>query len=164
MKKRLLMIIINLAVTFLLFMSGHSMTTKPGTSSGNGNPAILLFVPLAILFVVLVLQWVALFKNTKLSRVQIVILWLIIAGNFTIGISYQMISYRKYRFFLSRVHEEKFGVTDWPYIKSITSGLSIHINNQYFNVNTYLLFVSLSLSIWGLYRMVKSAVKRRIDL
>ncbi|MGN7356185.1 MULTISPECIES: hypothetical protein [unclassified Paenibacillus] len=119
---------------------------------------------MAILFIILVLQWVALFKNTKLSCAKIVILWLIIAGHFTIGIYYQMTSYRKYRIFLSRVYEEKFGEIDWPYIKSITSGLSIHINNQYFNGNTFLLFVSLSLFIWGLFRMVKSAVKRRIDL
>ncbi|AJS61494.1 hypothetical protein UB51_11285 [Paenibacillus sp. IHBB 10380] len=145
----------NLAVILLLFTFGNSMTTTPGSSSGNGNPAILLFVPLIILFVILVFQWVYMFKDKKILFKTIVIIFLVIVSHYIVGVYYQLTSYQKYRIFLAQVYEEKFGYIDWQYINSITTGLSIHINNQYFNFNTYLLIVSLSLFIWLLYQVVK---------
>ncbi|NOU93269.1 hypothetical protein GC093_08565 [Paenibacillus sp. LMG 31456] len=153
--KAKLLIIINLVMVFFLFMLGYIMTTTPGRSSGNGNPAILLFIPLVILFVVMLAQWIYVFKDKKISFKTIFIGLLLIMSHFLIGINYQLTSLHNYRNFLAQVYEEKFGHIDWPYINSITTGVTIHVNNQYFNINTYLLFVSLSICIFLLYQLVK---------
>ena len=58
------------------------MTPKLGMSSGNGNPAILLFIPLSILFLVLVNQWIRVFKDVKMSLTSLSLLilpWLVIS-------------------------------------------------------------------------------------
>lgn len=145
-----------LIIIFLLFMFGNSMTTTPGQSSGNGNPAILLLLPLSIFFIVLTFQWFKFFKDKMISNKTVIILSLLIICHHVIGIYYQIMSFRSYRIFLAEVYEGQFGIIDWEYINSITSGLSIHINNQYFNINTYFLFLSLSLLIWLLSQMIIS--------
>ncbi|WP_160036928.1 hypothetical protein [Paenibacillus sp. An7] len=145
-----------LIIVFLLFMFGNSMTTIPGQSSGNGNPAILLLLPLSIFFIVLTFQWFKFFKDKMMSNKTVIILSLLIICHHAIGLYYQIMSFQSYRILLAEVYERQFGTIDWDYINSITSGLSIHINNQYFNINTYFLFLSLSLLIWLLSQMIIS--------
>ncbi len=141
-------IAINLAVIFLIFFLGNEMTTTPGHSSGNGNPAILLSVPLLICFIILVIHWFYLLKDKRFNIRTIFMMVLIVIIHFTIGVYYQIISYRNYREFLAQVYAEQYGSVDWEYINSITTGFSIHINNQFYNWNTCLLFLSLSFFIW----------------
>lgn len=145
-----------LIIIFLIFMFGNSMTTTPGRSSGNGNPAILLLFPLSIFFIVLTFQWFKVFKGKMISKKRVIILSLLVICHHVIGVYFQIMSFRSYRIFLAKVYEGQFGTIDWDYINSITSGLSIHINNQYFNINTYFLFLSLSLFIWLLSQMQMS--------
>lgn len=152
--KVVISLFITLTISFVLFMFGYFMTPTPGQTSGNGNPAILLFVPLFISFIVLIIQWFKLLKPKKIRIRTAIILAVAIIFHQAIGLYYQVISFQKYRIFLSEVYEEQFGEIDWHYIDSITSGLSIHINNQYFNVNTFFLFVSLSFLIWLLSQLV----------
>ncbi|MFC6333059.1 hypothetical protein ACFP56_10525 [Paenibacillus septentrionalis] len=152
--KAVISLFITLTISFVLFMFGYFMTTTPGQTSGNGNPAILLFVPLFILFIVLIFQWFKLLKPKKVNTRTAIILAFAVICHQAIGLYYQVVSFQKYRIILSEVYEEQFGEIDWHYIDSITSGLSIHINNQYFNVNTFFLFVSLSFLIGLLGQIV----------
>lgn len=160
--KTKVLLFIQLVLAALLISLGNAMTTTPGRSSGNGNPAIILFVPLMVIFIVLVIQWINLLKDRKLSLRAIIIVLLLIIGHYTLGIYYQFISYRNYRSLLAQVYADEYGHIDWSYIDSITTGLSIHINNQYFNVNTYFLFVSLSLFLSLLYPLIQQIRHSRL--
>ncbi|WP_156337289.1 hypothetical protein [Paenibacillus dakarensis] len=153
--KNKLLLLSNMAIIFMLFLFGNSMTTTPGASSGNGNPAILLLIPIFMLFIILILQWVHLLKNMIFSLRTFTILLISIVIHFTVGIYYQVIMHSKYRDVLATVYKERFGVVDWEYINSITTGFTIHINNQFFNCNTYFMLVSLSIFFWGLSNLIK---------
>lgn len=157
-----LFLCINLVVISLIFLFGNSMTTTPGRSSGNGNPAIILLVPLFILFVILVSQWFYILKDKKIKIRSTIIFLLVIVCHCIVGMYYQFISHRNYRDLLAQVYAEEFGSIDWQYMNSITTGFSIHMNNQFFNLNTYLIFVSLSISWWLLSQIVKQTIKRNI--
>ncbi|WP_339218602.1 hypothetical protein [Paenibacillus sp. FSL W7-1332] len=52
--KRFTWLFISALLCLLVVLFWNAMTPKLGTGSGNGNPAILLFIPLSILFLVLV--------------------------------------------------------------------------------------------------------------
>ena len=160
--KTKVVLLVNLVSISLLFMFGNSMTTTPGRSSGNGNPAILLLLPLFLLFIVLIIQWINLLKNKNFSARILTTTFVLIVIHFIVGVYYQMISYRKYRDFLAEVNADNLGNVSWHYINSITTGFSIHINNQFFNWNTYFLFVSLSFFIWLMSYIVRELVRSRI--
>lgn len=161
MKPKILLLC-NLIFIFLLFMLGNMMTTTPGHISGNGNPAILLFVPLFVLLVLLVSQWFYIFKNKQFTVRTLLIALFVLACHWPAAIYYQLFSYRNYRDLLAQVYAENFGYTDWEYINSITSGLSIHINNQFFNWNTYLLFINFSLMLWLIGCLGNMMIKRKL--
>ncbi|MDZ5474001.1 hypothetical protein SM124_19965 [Bacillus sp. 31A1R] len=72
------------------------------------------------------------------------------------GTLYQTISFRNYRDFLAEVYKQNFGFTDWEYINQITSFMSIHVNNQYFNINTFLMFTTLSIFIAIVIHLLKN--------
>ena len=115
-------------------------------SSGNGNPAILLFIPLSILFLVLVNQWIRVFKDVKMSLTSLSLLIFTLAGYIIAGYIYQLRRLEIYRQIQAEAFESEYGKVDWTHIESITSGiLSIHMNNQFFNVNTYFMMMAFSL-------------------
>ena len=62
-----------------------------------------------------------------------------------ISILYQRNAFLEYREVLAETYKKDFGFVDWQYIESITSFLSIHVNKQYFNLNTYFMFLSASI-------------------
>lgn len=157
--KTKIFLLINLALIIAIFMFGNLMTTTPGRSSGNGNPTILLVPPLLICFIILVIQWISIFKGKRYNIRTITSIFLFILVHFICGVYYQMLSFSKYRAYLAEVYANQFGNVDWQYINSITTGFSIHMNNQFFNWNTYLLFVSLSILMWLLSYMIKESVR-----
>ncbi|NMO97699.1 hypothetical protein [Paenibacillus lemnae] len=159
--KSKLQLFVSLTITFLIFKLGHSMTTTPGRPSGNGNPAILLFLPLFIMLIVLIVQWCKVLDHKKFHMRTLIILSVICIAHQVMGVYYQIIRYRSYRDYLAEVYKQQFGEIDWHYIHSITAGLSIHINNQFFNTNTYFMFVSFSLLIWSLSQIIMEIQKRR---
>lgn len=160
MKSRVFLIII-LVGSFLLFMLGNMMTTTPGRSSGNGNPALLLFIPLSVLFVVLVIQWILFLKDKRISLKTIFVCMMFIAGHFIGGMYYQFVSFKHYRDLLAQVYMERFGFIDWQYIHAITTGITIHVNNQYFNLNTYVLFISFSLFVCLLFLTIRQLLSAK---
>ncbi|GAB6926206.1 hypothetical protein JCM10914A_01890 [Paenibacillus sp. JCM 10914] len=148
-------LIINAMVIALLVLFGNAMTPEPGQSSGNGNPAILLLIPLCILFVVMVFQWIRIFKAMTLSLKLLPQMVLALAGYIIAGYVYQLHKLDIYREIQAEAIELRWGEVDWHYIESITSGiLSIHMNNQFFNLNTYFMMVAFSLLLCFLYRWI----------
>jgi hypothetical protein len=128
-----------------IFWLGYEMNPAPGHTSGNGNPAILLAGAAVILFGCLVyvlskrLHCLAVPPAVFPIGIAAVVVHLILAG------VYQWNSFQNYKQLLAETYKADFGFTDWEYIESITSFMSIHINNQLFNVNTYIMFISASL-------------------
>ncbi|MBB4824832.1 ABC-type sugar transport system permease subunit [Sporosarcina luteola] len=139
-----------------LFWLINKMTVRPGSISGNGNVAILFMMPLPLLFIVSLILWYFIFKKQQ-PRFSIVASVLsLLAVGIGVGIYYQ----QRYRIYLFQVNKELHGWVDWDYIQSITDSLaSPHVNSQYFNGFTYLLFNGatifaglLTYAVWGRQR------------
>lgn len=163
--KHLTGLFINALVCLILVLLGNAMTPKPGTSSGNGNPVILLLIPLSILFLVLVLQWIRMFKDLKMSLSKLSMLILALAGYIVAGYVYQLHRLEAYREVLAEAFELRWGTADWQHIESITTGglLSIHLNNQFFNWNTYFMMIAFSLLLCFIYKWIQGLANRRYD-
>ena len=130
-----------------LFWISNVMTPNPGQSSGNGNPAILFMGIICILFCSLVYLWVRTFNNYRhrLNSVTGIICIFLLTFHLFISSLYQRHSFIHYKNVLADAYKERFGTVDWVYIDQITSFMSIHVNNQYFNVNTYFMFLAFSI-------------------
>lgn len=160
--RRFIGLLVNMLVSLVLVLFGHAMTPRLGTSSGNGNPAILLFIPLIILFLLLVYQWIRVFKDAKISLGRLSVFVTALVGYIIAGYVYQLHRLEIYREIQADAFESKFGYIDWPHIESITSGiLSIHMNNQFFNWNTYLMMLAFSLLLCFLYRLIQALMNKK---
>jgi hypothetical protein len=144
-EKMLLMGVCLLAA--LLFWFANIMNPNPGQTSGNGNPAILLAGILILLFCYLVYLWVRTFRRFPIKPYYFRISMAAIITHLIVASLYQRSSFHNYRNVLADAYQEDFGFVDWQYIDSITSFMSIHINNQYFNMNTYLMFLTSSILV-----------------
>ncbi|QTD43146.1 hypothetical protein [Sporosarcina sp. Te-1] len=154
---------IYLTLTGLLVLSAglfwliNKMTVRPGLISGNGNVAILFMMPLPLLFILAFVLWYFIFKKIHLRLPLAGGTLLGLAVVIAAGIYYQQLALERYRTHLFHVNKELHGREDWDYIRSITASLaSPHVNSQYFNGLTYLLFVAatifaglLTYAIWG---------------
>ena len=159
--KRFTWSLISALICLLVVLFGNAMTPKLGMSSGNGNPAILLFIPLSILFLVLVNQWIRVFKDVKMSLTSLSLLIFTLAGYIIAGYIYQLRRLEIYRQIQAEAFESEYGKVDWTHIESITSGiLSIHMNNQFFNVNTYFMMMAFSLLLCFLYKLIEGLINR----
>ncbi|GGA79890.1 hypothetical protein [Ornithinibacillus halotolerans] len=147
MKKEFLKLIIIIVFSAVLFYFVNTMTPLPSQSSGNGNPAILLMFILAPLFCYLVILWLNLFRDMNINLLILVIVMIVIAIHWVIGFYYQISSFMKYKKLLQDVYQEEMGFVDYEYIDQITDFFSIHMNSQYFNLNTYLMFLTMSIFI-----------------
>jgi hypothetical protein len=162
--KHLTGLFINALVCLILVLLGNAMTPKLGTSSGNGNPVILLLIPLSILFLVLVLQWIRMFKDLKMSLSKLSMLILALAGYIIAGYVFQLHRLEIYRDIQADAFELRYGEVDWNHIESITTGiLSIHMNNQFFNWNTYFMMIAFSLLLCFIYKWIQGLANRRYD-
>ncbi|WP_017184830.1 hypothetical protein [Alkalibacillus haloalkaliphilus] len=138
-----LLIIITVLV-FAMFLQVGSMSTLPGQQVDSVNRALPFMVLLIGLFFYLVYLWYEFLRPYVLGH------WLIISAIFVsvhwgIAISYQQKSIEKYRQQIIDLFESQFGYIDWDYIDSVsTLFLSSHMNHQLYNVNTFLMYMSLS--------------------
>ena len=128
-----------------IFWICNLMNPEPGASSGNGNPAILLLGIIVIMFFWLVYLWNKILNDYTIKPLVLSIGITITFIHIVISILYQRNSFLKYRNLLAETYKNEFRVVDWQYIESITSFMSIHVNKQYFNVNTYFIFLSASI-------------------
>ncbi|MBM6617862.1 hypothetical protein [Bacillus suaedaesalsae] len=135
------------------------MNPNPGQTSGNGNPAILFVGILFVVFCSLVFVWYKILKEFTLNRMTFIMIVTVLVIQLTSSFLYQRQAFFTYKKLLASVYQEQFGFIDWQYIEDITSFMSIHVNSQYFNVNTYFMFVSSSVLIALIIRKLISMIK-----
>lgn len=130
-----------------IFYLGNLITVNPLQISGNGNPALLALPILLFLMLFIVAGWMGLIMNWStrilLAGVTIIPAFLYVAYR------YQANEFDTYRTYVKHVvmNQEGRGA-DWNYVDSITSNVfSIYMNNQLFNVNTFFMYIGLTLWI-----------------
>lgn len=143
------MLVFTFALSGGLFSLIHLFTVTPGVISGNGNIAILFMMPIPMLFIVAVYCWYRIIRKATFRSSLYVGGFFVLVIGITAGMLYQRQAFYRYREYLFDVHKEKYGVEDWGYILDITSGgiYSPHVNNQFFNFNTYLIYIACSLAL-----------------
>ncbi|TKC18873.1 hypothetical protein [Robertmurraya kyonggiensis] len=146
-RKEKIVLLVLCIFTMLLFWLGNLMNPKPGSSSGNGNPAILIMWTLVPLFCYLVYLWFRVIRSYTIKKMIISLGSLLILVHLIVAYLYQRSAFLKYREILAEAYKANFGFIDWEYIDQITTFSSIHVNNQYFNPNTYLMFLTASILI-----------------
>ncbi|GAA0451565.1 hypothetical protein [Alkalibacillus silvisoli] len=138
------LLIMTAVLAFVLFLQVGAMSTLPGQSIDSVNRALPIIVLLIGLFFYLVYLWY------ELIRPYVVRKWIAISAVFVsihwgVAISDQYKSINQYREQLAEHFENQFGYVDWDYIDSIsTVFVSSHMNHQLYNVNTFLMYMSLS--------------------
>ncbi|WP_215026775.1 hypothetical protein [Bacillus sp. ISL-39] len=134
-------------LTLLLFFIMNRMTVSPGTTSGNGNPALLIALTLFPIFFLLVILWVRVL-NFYIFQIKFLIAGMVvIVIHLIVAFIYQKNELVDYQEVIKNALIAKDGFVDSQYLHDITSGLSIHVNNQYFNLNTFFMFITLSVLV-----------------
>ncbi|WP_052475193.1 hypothetical protein [Bacillus badius] len=144
-----------------LFMLANTMTPSPGTSSGNGNPALFILFILIPLFTIMVALWISLLHTYPFRLPVYLMSMFLIVLHLSIAFVYQKIQLAQYREVIEKALIKRNGFADAAYIEDITAGLSFHVNNQYFNFNTYLMFLTFSLFSAMLFTLLDLWEKRK---
>ncbi|MCC5892798.1 hypothetical protein [Exiguobacterium sp.] len=129
-----------------IFYLGNLLTVDPADISGNGNPAFLGLFFLFFFILFFMLGWMELMANVRTR-----LLWsgfLVLPLIFVAAYRYQMNEFDRYRTYVKDIVMNQVGRGDLDYANSITSDVfSIYMNNQLFNVNTFFMYVGLTLWI-----------------
>lgn len=140
-----------LLIVYLLvlgvFLVINQMTPTPSASSGNGNPALLLVWVILPLLYFSVLLWVRILRMYSINTFFSLGGLLVIMIHQITAFSYQKREINEYRQVIKNALFKRYGNVDEEYVRMITKGLSIHVNNQYFNLNTYFMFVTFSIFV-----------------
>ncbi|MCI2252795.1 hypothetical protein L2D08_00280 [Domibacillus sp. PGB-M46] len=147
-------------IVFGLFMLGYWMTPAPGASSGNGNPALLILIGLIPLFIVMTVLWWTLLRRCPFQAKTYCISILLLLTHLAAALFYRHHSLEAYRGVIRQALLNRYGTWDEQYVQDITTGLSIHINHQNFNVNTFLLFLSAVLLAAIVFRILDRTAGR----
>lgn len=134
-------------VVLSLFYFINGMTVSPGTVSGNGNPALIVVAILLPLFILMIWLWGRVLRAHSISQCSLIVGLILTFIHLTLALIYQRISLENYRGVIKDAIIEKGMQADDQYIQDITSGITIHVNNQYFNLNTFFMFISFSIFI-----------------
>jgi len=139
------------------------MTVTPGTTSGNGNPALFIGFTLIPIMISMVFLWIRIINTKTIKNKFLIAGMLLIVIHWIIAFMYQMKEFRIYKEVIKNALLEKDGVVSTEYLNSITSIFSVYVNNQYFNLNTFIMFLTLSLFVAILFcilgRLEKSQTK-----
>lgn len=127
-----------------IFYLGNLMTVQPEYISGNGNPALIGLFLFFFFMLLFMLGWMELMANVHPR-----LLWsgfLFIPVLLVSAYRYQMNAFDRYRVYVTEIVLNQPGRGDLDYANSITSDVfSIYMNNQLFNVNTFFMYVGLTL-------------------
>jgi len=134
-----------------VFLIINQMTPEPGTTFGNGNPALLVASILFPSFIIMVILWVRIFRKLLISTTIYIISICSLLTHLTVALLYRQKELNEYREVIKNALLNRDGVADVEYVYAITSGLSFHINNQNFNINTYFMFVTFSILVAIVY-------------
>ncbi|ADU29245.1 hypothetical protein [Evansella cellulosilytica] len=163
MKKLYLPLVIAILLTALFFFLINVMGSSPGDTSGNGNPAIILMMLLVPLFCFFIYFSYKFFTQVTHQSKSLVYMVIAIVAHLLVGLVYQIYAFRNYKKLLQDVYYEEFLTVDYDYIDQITSFLSIHVNSQYFNINTFFMFLSLSMFIPVLIIFAQRLIKQMMS-
>ncbi|WP_057762764.1 hypothetical protein [Cytobacillus praedii] len=140
-----------LLIVYLLvlgvFLVINQMTPTPSASSGNGNPALLLAWVILPLLYFSVLLWIRILRRYSINTFFSLGWLFVIIIHQIIAFSYQKREINEYRQVIKNTLFKRYGNVDEEYVRTITKVLSIHVNNQYFNLNTYFMFVTFSILV-----------------
>lgn len=129
-----------------IFYLGNLMTVQPEYISGNGNPALIGLFLLFFFMLLFMLGWMELLVNVRPRW-----LWggfLFIPVLLVAPYQYQVNEFHRYRTYVTDIVMNQAGRGGLDYANSITSDVfSIYMNNQLFNVNTFFMYVGLTLWI-----------------
>lgn len=123
------------------------MTVMPGTASGNGNPALLIVLILIPLMILMVTLWIRIMKIQFIKVKFLIVGMVLIVIHWIIAFIYQMREFEDYKEVIKNALLERNGVVSAEYLDDITSIFSLNVNNQYFNLNTFFMFLTLSIFI-----------------
>lgn len=155
------LIIISLTLlTPYLFYTGYSSESKTNQISGNGNPAGILVAILLLLCPFIIIGIIILFDKVNAKNSSLLVtMGLTITYNY-IGYIHQKNNYLLYKEFIKQkiIHSED--VTDVTYSKGMLDGFSIYMNSQFFNLNTYFMYLCFILFLASLaYLIYKETLK-----
>lgn len=140
-------LIVLLVICAIMFYLGNKMTTFPKQTSGNGNLAIVLVGILLIVSPFLVSSVVNKLERLKIKTLPILLIGILSSLYMYFGYIHQL---EKYLQFKKQVRNEMLSydhMADNEFIDSALSGFSTYLNSQYFNLNTFGIYVSLILLI-----------------
>ncbi len=142
-----------------IFQIANRMTAGPTTTSGNGNPVLVGVFILVPIFFLMVMLWVRVFHVHSIGIRTSLIGLFVISIHLIVAFIYQKHALDQYREFIKNAFIEKDGMVDLQYVESITSFLGIHVNNQYFNLNTFFMFFTFSIFVAFVYLLWDLPVK-----
>lgn len=155
-------LIIALIVCAGIFYLGNLMTVHPATTSGNGNPMLLALPILFIMGVMIVRGWMEVITNWNKR-----LLWsgcaltpLLLYAAYR----YQETEFDLYRTYVTEIVMKDEWRADWDYANSVTDIFSIYMNNQLYNVNTFFMYIGLTLWIGIVLILIKSYTIRQSKL
>lgn len=128
-----------------IFYLGNLMTVNPVQTSGNGNPMLLALPILCLIGGIIARGWTAVIM--KWSKI---LLWSgfgIIPLLLYVAYRYQAKQFDRYRTHVKNIVMDDEWRADLDYVNSITDISSIYMNDQLYNVNTFIMFVGLTLWI-----------------
>lgn len=144
-RKRVYLLLALLFTCGVAVYFGSLMTTHPKQISGNGNLGLIFLPVLLLFFWPIVSGWTNLIEaiDRRWLAIGVVALPVLLIS----GYRNQQIEFEKYRTYVIDVVMNREGRGDLAYAKSITSDVfSTYMNNQLFNLNTFLMYIGLS--IW----------------
>lgn len=134
---------VNLLLIGFLFYLLNAGGAEPGDSAGNGNPGLLLWIPLLVLGLLLPVQLH--FTNGLLMRLgpaPLAAVLLGLAAHQAAGFEIQRIRYRVLREEMLEVIARPDTEPNRRAAEDMLGGLdSIRMSSHFFHMNTYLLFV-----------------------
>lgn len=134
--------IVLLIISGFLFCFGNQMTATPGSSSGNGNLAILSMIALVFIIPIFIYFLMITLKNLRLKLGFLVTMIILSLSYMIVRFLYQSNEYSKYKNLVKEIVLAEGVTKDLDYIDSITSDIfSPFMNSQFFNLNTYVMFI-----------------------
>lgn len=140
-KNREVILVVLLIISGFLFYFGNQMTAAPESSSGNGNLAILSMIALVFITPIFIFFLMITLNNLRLRLGYLVTMIILSLSYVIVGFLYQSNEYSKYKNLVKEIVLAEGETKDLDYIDSITSGVSPFMNSQYFNLNTFVMFI-----------------------
>lgn len=147
MKKELLLLFSIYIIAIPLFWIGNYLTPSTSLASGNGNPAFVVMFIVFILFLIMVYCWMKIFIHYPIKRSISLLGIVLILAHLTLAFLHQRKSALEFKEIFAERYEEFFGYVDWTYVDQATSLFSIHLNAQFFNLNTYFMYITAAIML-----------------